>query len=285
MAKKVTLKRRSGSSWETMYPETTVDQVIGIGQLGAEFLSTTFDKTKNSVIKLTTAGTFGTIPLEDLPREIGASPSNHTHTLSDLTNWQSTMNQYADLDSNDKVPGSQLPSWVIGGLKLHDVLTKNQTLNETTFMTLFGIPSGTALSDLEFHAGKYLVVEPSGGALSVKVTVAGNAVVYGEEARGQIIDGGEIDLESGDWLVFRSYEDGKYYFDIVNNTYERASSEFYGTVKLSTAVSRASLTGGLNVITEGNLKNILKKIHYSDSSIPSNDIEDGDIWFHVMGNV
>ena len=45
MAKKVTLKRRSGSSWETMYPETTVDQVIGIGQLGAEFLSTTFDKT------------------------------------------------------------------------------------------------------------------------------------------------------------------------------------------------------------------------------------------------
>lgn len=284
MAKKITIKRRVAGEWKEVYPETIVSQIQGISNTAEEFLNTEFGNVGESLIKLNADGSFTTVAKASVADLIDAAKKGHTHKLSDLqiADLQTFMNKYADLEDG-VVPGSQLPSWVVGGLKIKGTISSNTKLDNIFRQNNFEIPN-TDESETEFYNGLYFIIEPSGGAPDITLTVSGDNILYGEEEAGVIQDGSTIKLEAGDWLVFRELKGGKYYFDVVNNTYQRAQANIYGTVRLSQATNRSNLQSEDNkVITEGVLKNVLRKIHYADNDNPG-DVQDGDILFHVLGD-
>lgn len=281
MAKPVTIKRRiSSTEWETIYPKTTIGQVEGISTIAGNLLNYSTAVSTPSIIKVNSDNTVSMLSLDDLRVAIEASHKDHTHTLDHLDDWETTMANYADLEGG-VVKGSQLPSWVVGGLKVKGALPGNITLDDDFRKSAsgFDIAAGLTNEQVKFHSGKYFIIEPSSGN-EIIVTVTGDNKIVGEEGSGVIESGGTITLEAGDWIVFRGKEGSKFVYDIVNNTYQRATTNFYGTAKITTATNRAGLSGqSYNVIDEKALKSILKTIHYTDDLGSLVDVQIGDIVF------
>jgi hypothetical protein len=150
-------------------------------------------------------------------------------------------NGFATLDADIKIPVSQLPASIIGGMRFKGALA---------------LSAGKTIDDV-FNVinevGEYLVVT-STGVLTDGITYTGVIQAPGDEGDFDISDG--ITLEAGDWIVLTEDSNSgsqEYGFAIINNTYQDATSGVKGIVQLSNYADGegwAELTSGVNVVTE-----------------------------------
>lgn len=150
-------------------------------------------------------------------------------------------NGIATLGSDGKIPTSQLPSAVTGGMRFAGTLNLSTSKSIDTVIL-------TANEE-----GEYLIVTNTG------------QVTQGSTATGTIASPGDegltdfpITLEAGDWLVVTEVSGSNYTFAVINNTYRDATSGVNGIVTLSDGNS-GIITGlaGNTVITEGVLSGLL----------------------------
>lgn len=164
-------------------------------------------------------------------------------------------NGIATLDSNSKIPFSQLPSSVTGGMKFVG--------------SVAGGPPAIDLSALGFTPsaetiGNYVIVNTSGtltthtedGLVPNKIFHIANAY---ESDEGNLT--ASITVEAGDWIVQTGYTINAGVsitttYAVVNNTYNDATTGVKGIVSLSDHTSTASMLGS-PVITEGVLAAVL----------------------------
>lgn len=285
MSKVVIKRRTSNDTWEAIFPQTTIDQIQGITTIAQNLLTFSEDINKNSVFVVNSSNQISAMNLDAFATAINAAQIGHHHTPDEITDLQTeVLDNYADLKGGVIDP-EYLPSWVIGGLKLMGTISDSSIeLNEGFRKTKFEMEDVS--TDPIFHSGKYFIIEPESGLLSVTIKVRDDNVIYGEEGEGIKEAGSNVVLEPGDWLVFRGKnEENKYVFDVINNTYQRASHSYFGTVQLSNATTRQGLgSSSTKVIGEAVLKRILKSIHYTDDieTLNEEDIRPGDIVFEVI---
>lgn len=154
-----------------------------------------------------------------------------------------TANGFATLDANIKIPVSQLPASIIGGMRFKGTLA---------------LSAGGTIDDV-FNVinevGEYLVVT-STGELTNGTTYTGVIQAPGDEGDFTF----PIELEAGDWIVLTDDSNSgaqEYGFAIINNTYQDATSGVKGIVQLSDYADGDgwnALTSGVNVVTETILK-------------------------------
>ena len=244
---KITLKRVidiNGTTAE-LYPTTTLDQIIseGTGAEGAD---------------------------ESLSSYLG-------NTFIPLSQKGAT-NGVATLESG-KVPFSQLPSSVTGGMKFVgtiDASAGDTEANAVELSVLFDelTYANFATTDAELE-GSYRVVTDAGFVKNTEGTM--NVSAYyefrvGQEGASALDDpigeegdnSSPIHLEKGDWIVFTARivptEGVRYYtFSIINNTYQNADTSVKGVVQLSDAADTSELSGD-EVITESVLDGLIGSI-------------------------
>lgn len=263
----VRLKTRQGMSWTDVFPETTLTQITDLGNLAKSLLEKTFSDVAEDSILVVRNNSVDSIPLNEFVDEVGGAHFEHEHVSNDITDLASKLANYADLDGG-VIISTQLPSWVIGGLKFRNTITGSTLALSDDYRKdtmLIDTENVGTINEGKFYSGYYFVVDN----VSLTITVSGKNKIIGEEGTSPITSG-TIVLEKGDWLVFRGIEgvspSQKYVFDIVNNTYQESTTTAYGTVRLSDATSRGGLSeAGSNsnkVINEATAKKILKEIYY-----------------------
>lgn len=274
------MKRRNGGVWDELFPYTTVDQITDATAIGKNLLKNITTPGANSLIQLTSGSNVVTVKqLSTFISENNLSPAVHTHAVSDITSLVSTLAAKASLGVDGKILASQLPSWLLGGTKM--VLTRNTNLDlgDSTKFNAFLTSMGISGTGNEFK-GRYMLC-----TADITVTIFTSSAPYTinfEEGA----SGTTLLLEDRDWLVYRGYEGGKYVFDVVNNTYQKATTGQYGVVKLSSSIARSTLissgVGEDNAVTEKTLKSIMRVIHRVDNDTALNaltDVQEGDIAF------
>lgn len=154
-----------------------------------------------------------------------------------------TASGFATLDANVKIPVSQLPASIIGGMNFEGTID----------LSGIGGANGDdlAAAGLEIP-GDYLIVTDTGiinNDGSPLVTLAVQAP--GDEGDSNISDG--VTLEAGDWIVLVAIDGSTWTVAIINNTYQDATSGVKGIVQLSGYADGdgwSALTSGTNVVTE-----------------------------------
>jgi hypothetical protein len=237
----ITLKRYNGTDYDKILPTTHLGQLYTDNTLAtslADFLTNTYINVD----------------------KIGAA------------------NGLATLDTNQKITASQLPDYVVGGMRFFGVIWDAAPFNN--------LNTNPALSDMStVKPGSYFVV--TGNSMQLLFTPATYEPISEEEtADGHIVinpgDEGDttspITLEQGDWLVYLGYdneylagdetyrltipsgvEDLNYRFShkwaIINNTYQNATTTEHGIVQLSGETDTTGITN--KVITEAVLGNLI----------------------------
>ena len=271
---KITLKRvidGSGNVAE-LYPTTTLDQIIseGTGAAGA-------DESLSSFL---------------------------TSTYIPLTQ-KAVADGVATLNGDGKVPFTQLPSSVTGGMKFVgtiDASAGNTEANAVELSALFDeLTYANFATDAPELVGSYRVVTDAGWIKNSDGTQ--NTTAYfefrvGAEGASNPDDpiGEEGDntspiyLEKGDWIVFtarRSPTSGVnyYVFSIINNTYSDATSTVKGVVLLSDAANTSELSGN-QVVTEGTLSGLIGAIGDANKLAPAAHNHDGIYYTETeIGNI
>lgn len=273
MAQNALLKVRSGG-WIQIHPETNLGQIIGKSTLGGN-LVTLANPGADGLVVATTTGGATVMPFNTVISTIGASPYTHPHDQLDITGLVADMAAKADL-SGGKIISSQIPDWMIGGLKFvdsYDLIDTPVTVN-LSFRTTYGM---TATSSLDkTNVGKYII-------FTVNCTVsfdANHIPLTGDEGDTT----GSIDVEAGDWIIFRGYDGTNYQFDIINNTYRNADEGIPGIVALSdgSATTRAGLHSShssLKMVDEYSLSKVLRTVYYEDAEGDCVSPQNGDILF------
>jgi hypothetical protein len=204
--------------------------------------------------------------------QVRVSTGDATTLTSHLTSTYIPLSQkganngVATLSNTGKVPESQLPSSVFGGMRLIDTISSN-----TTAEALMDLAQTYVASNGGVLEGSYFII---GGNSSVPVVITGgadsnNGVTHtfdaeqtntvGEE-NDDDLDGGNVALEPGDWIVMggqwtlntTTYQR----WGVVNNTYQDANVGVAGIVELSNATSVTGMSGN-DVITEGVLAGLV----------------------------
>lgn len=158
-------------------------------------------------------------------------------------------NGLATLDSLGKVPITQIPASITGGMNFEGTID----------LSAVGGKNGDDLGSAGLETiGDYLIVSATGfinNDGSPLITLAVQAP--GDEGDSTITNG--IELEAGDWIVLVDKVGQTYTIAIINNTYQNASASARGIVQLSDYADGGglqSLDGG-GVITEQNLALVL----------------------------
>lgn len=293
-------KRTDGGAWDTLYPQTTVDQIKlnTSGDPLSSFSSNILQVSNATVtgvgapsfVKVATNGALSFRTGTELRQDIGASSVGHTHTQAQITGLNTALAAKADLNLDGVIPVSQIPDYLFSGLKF-----AGPALLSTTTDTLEELLSAI---DINLSLGASPTSKQRQGAYFVAATTYTNGVpnytlTFGSTHRVIIGDEGDvvspIEIEPGDWIVYIGYGDqlnvgtDKHEWAIVNNTYKSAgTSADLGIVGLSagTATVRASLnsTGPspLRVMDEKAVRTVMKDIFYGGT--PSNPAV-GDLWF------
>lgn len=251
-------QRKTDTTIEILYPTTHIDLVQGVGTVGKQLLTTSYENATDAVF-LVNNNILRTVTVQQLPEQLGVAPATHNHNTSQIKDGSLTLANIlakkVPLDDGNKIENKYLPAWVFGGMRYKGNISGVVNLNNTWLTT-----NGITASDITAQ-GYYFIATNT-----VTLTIEGNPITihYGDD--GVATTGNQI-LETGDWLVFRKYENSKYVFDIVNNTYATATKDNYGTVKLanSSISSRAGLNStGSNAVTEGVLKKVLRETILTD---------------------
>jgi hypothetical protein len=177
----------------------------------------------------------------------------HLHPISEVTGLQTALDSkiplsqkgsaggVATLDGNSKLPESQLPSFLFGGMRLIGTIGSNRTAQSLYDDAQFHISTnGGSLTGCYFlvSGGPNTSVVVTGGddtANGVQHTFSFGPVNQVGEEDDNLFDDG-VTLESGDWIVIgRTWEYMSTTFQqwaVVNNTYGKATSTESGIVKL-----------------------------------------------------
>jgi len=279
--KDVKIKIRTASNtWEQLYPETIVDQIVDASTAG-KALFKIVTPAADSYLRVTTAGAVQAVAQTNLRTTIGAAAAVHDHKISDINIPETGTNNYtgdtliqalddkADL-VNGVVPVGQLPDFVLGGLQFTDQLSGAVTLN-AAFRTTHGINTEASTR------GKYFIA------------IADTTLTFGSDT--QILAPGDegdnispVTIEAGDWLVFTYFEANVYVYSIVNSTYGFATTDFAGIVTLSgfSGATRSELSNSTTnrherIVDERVLRSAMKDIIYATSE-PANAVV-GDLLF------
>lgn len=289
----VRIKRRGSSSWDSLFPETTVDQIKNnSGSALSDFTTNILEASNpsaDSFIKVTSgndANNPGAITFRTASQtrsDIGAAEATHSHGQSEITNLATTLSGKADLDSNDKILSSQIPDYLFSGLKFAGTTaggTDENGLDELLQDIDDAFNLGSSPSSAQRQGGYFIV--------TTQFTIAG--------ATGHRIlmyDDGTTDdatVEAGDWIVYIGYGDENgansdaHEWAIINNTYRTATSGALGVVKLSDAASttRSALSNTENaqlVMDEKAVRTVMKHIFYESSEGNSTGALQGDLLF------
>jgi hypothetical protein len=184
---------------------------------------------------------------------------------------KTTPDQVIGLLTDGKISQSYLPSYIIGGLKF---IGTQSLATSTGLSAIFGsgtttnlVQATTADQALQ-HRGSYVIVT-TGGELTSSSPTPGSSAGFQFNAPGdEGDDATPITLEAGDWIVFRQQTASGsplsvvYYFDIINNTYQDATTTGKGIVTLSSQGTYANLTGN-NVVTDGRLKTLVDNANFA----------------------
>lgn len=284
----VRMKRRTGSSsWDDLFPETTVDQIKlnTSGDALSSFVSNLLEKTNpsaTSFIKVLANGTVDFRNTNQIIGDIGAAPSVHEHTQAQITDLTSDLSDKADLDTNGKVDTSHIPDYLFSGLKFAGTTagaSDEDSLGELLSIADTALGSSTNLE----REGAYFVVTTG---FTLTHNASNHRLLSGDEGDTDT----SVDLEAGDWIVYVGYGDensagsDRHEWAIINNTYRNAGTSSAGIVALAagTTTTRAGLsntTSPLKAMDEKAVRTVMKDIFYtSSSSAPSNPLE-GDLWF------
>lgn len=242
--KEVTLKRVINTSGDTdeLFPSTTMDQVR---------VSTSDTTTLSSHLTSTY------IPLSQKGAASGV----------------------ATLGTDSKVPVSQLPASIIGGLKFQgSVAAADVNTDDEIALLIKGVVDSYGLTAA---VGSYWISNgiTNWGAPGGYVTPSTGGdydYAWSEQIPGEEGTGGDssFTVESGDWVVIQSItqngtsNDYDVVFGIVNNTYRDATASAKGIVQLTAATDTSSLSGN-DAITEGAL-NSMKVADGSDLASNTN---------------
>lgn len=256
----VTLRRYNGTTWDQLFPKTTVDQINDVSTVGSALIQKA-NPTANSFLRVNTNATVDYLTAAQLKTAIDAADAVHTHTIANITDLD--LSTKADLSSG-KIVSSQIPDFLFSGMRFIDTATTGDTLT-----TLLAEINGS--SDAEKKGGYFVVTADFSLA---KGTNTALSIAYGD-------DGDEttapITVEKGDWIVYA----GNSEFAIVNNTYRVATTASKGIVALSAGSNTlrsqlASSSNGLKVMDEKAVKTVMKDIFYQ-ASAPTGTT--GDLWF------
>lgn len=259
----VTLRRFNGTTWDILYPKTTIDQITDLSTAGANLLNKA-NPTVNSFIRINDDGSVDYRTAAQLKTDIDAADAVHQHTIADINQDAVTLAQELALRADlvgGKIDSSQIPDFLFGGLRFIDALSGAQTLS-----TIYSNINGD--TDAE-KVGGYFVASGD-----ITVTLGTHTIAYGD-------DGDETAantvVEKGDWLVYAGSQE----WAVVNNTYRLATTSSRGIVSLSagsnTLRSQLSNTSnGTQVMDEKAVKTVMKDIFYQ-ASTPTGAT--GDLWF------
>jgi hypothetical protein len=189
------------------------------------------------------------------------------------TSTVGAVNGVASLDSQSKIPLSQVPSSIIGGMKFDGAIDITDNVTNTLSKIAEEV-SYNSVADI----GNYQIVS-YGGTIEEGAEVNNYIGKWEFGVLEEDIDPTTtLTLEAGDWLVVTNVQpntptSGKFTvtFAVINNTYQDATTSLKGVTRLSDATTYSSLTGN-DVVTEGVLKTTVDNAGFSSGT-------------HIHGNI
>lgn len=259
----VTLRRFNGTSWDQLFPKTTVDQITDLSTVGTSLLNKA-NPTENSFIRINQNGSVDYLNATALKTAIDAADAVHQHIIGDVTGLQDALNGKANL-SGGKIVSSEIPEFLFSGMRFINTAASGDTMT-----TLLAEINGSL--DKEKKGGYFVVTEDF---TLVSGTNTALTVAYADDGNES---GASVLVEKGDWIVYAGDDD----FAIVNNTYRVATTSSNGIVRLSAGTStlRSQLSGtsdGTKVMDEKAVKTVIKDLFYQSSTPASG--QTGDLWF------
>jgi len=283
----VRIKRRGASNWDSLFPETTVDQLKAdtSGTALSTFTTNILGASNPSAVSFIKVGTNGSITFReaaDLRSDIGAAPTSHDHTQAQVTNLVSDLADKADLTTGGLIQASQVPDYLFSGMKFAGTTaggSSEDTLEE--LLTLANTALGSTTN--QQREGAYFVVT-TGFTLTHANTA--HRLLVGDEGDADA----SVVLEAGDWIVYIGYGDqnsagsDRHEWAIINNTYRNAEVNVSGVVALSggTTTTRAGLSStssGLKAMDEKAVRTVMKHIFYESSESNASTALAGDLLF------
>jgi hypothetical protein len=279
---KVKIKRKlSGAGWDTLFPQTTVDQIKlnTNGDALSAFSTKILEKANPSAVSFVKVQTNGDVDYRNATQligDLGAAPAVHNHTQIQVVNLVDDLADKADLDGG-KVLSSQIPDYLFSGLKFAGTAGGASPTTLAALITAANTALG-ASTDLQ-REGAYFVASSDFelGAGSGTHTIIGG----GDEGDATL----PITLEKGDWIVYLGYNGSAHEWSIVNNTYRNAEiGNVTGVVALSpgTVETRAALSqtsSGLLAMDEFAVRKVMKDIFYTSDESALSGVETGDLAF------
>lgn len=309
--KKITLKKRVGSTYDVLYPETKKENLLksdgsALSTFGASVLETNVAVLEPGFgVSLTTTGD----PLTDehlYPATAAEArsyfeiaKSDHTHTISQVTNLQTTLDGKVPLVTG-KIPEQYFPAVNAESMTFKGAAS-GATLpeNAVTLSTAFGwnLQSAFLPSLLDENdnpkpnlLGDYVIVSGAAGYFTnnAPVTVTGKTYnIIFRLLNTAFPNFEEVDdaqptnanlavlLEPGDRIVFTdmvvSPLDSDTYnllFDVINVNYSYGNVTYKGSAALSNAVSRTEMSGvsnAANVVDEKVMRDAYKDVVYEEA--------------------
>lgn len=263
--------KTSGGTWDQLFPETTLAQIIDATAIGRGILSESTPGV-DSFMHITSLGDISWRSHATVLSDIGAAADGHPHTVDDITGLPTALAAKADL-SGGKIVDSQIPSFVIGGLKFVDTIAVSTLTFDVAYI------NGKGILGNAFSKGKYFIVTANECILSFN----NSTIVFdspGDE--GDTIS--PITFEIGDWIVFKEFIDPVYHFAVINNTYMKADTANYGVGRLTpnNPTYRGGLSDSLTAATlvdEKTLRDVIRDIWYKDTVDEASAALTGDLLF------
>jgi hypothetical protein len=189
----------------------------------------------------------------------------------------------ATLNSSGKLVTTQIPDYLVGGLKLvgtftrlgaatnplglADFITGSYATNDYTVSTQLDTFTGLAYGNDDYdgvgqnYIGSYWIATENltlqdAGTLD---EASWNTAVFDD---GVVPNAGTslqpLSVEAGDWLVITGWDNVNkvFKFSVINNTYSNATTETFGVSRLSDATDTSALSGN-DVVTEGVLNSLI----------------------------
>jgi len=284
----VRIKRlNSGSTWDQLFPETTVDQ-IKLNQAGdplsafSQNILEAANPTATSFVKVATNGDVTFRTSAQLIGDIGAAPATHNHIQSQVVNLITDLGNKADLEASGvnagKIPAAQIPDYLFSGMKFANTAgdsTANDSLEELFADIDDAFGSSTNLQ----REGAYFIASQN-----FQLTFGTGHALLAPGDEGETASG--LWIEAGDWITYIGYNGttSKHEWAIVNNTYRNAEIGVTGVVQLSeaTATTRAALnniSSGLRVMDEAAVRKVMKDIFYTTDETGISGAATGDLAF------
>ncbi|NDG52041.1 MAG: hypothetical protein EBY39_03295 [Flavobacteriia bacterium] len=285
----VRIKRKNSSSWDSLFPETTVDQIkTNSGSALSGFASNILEASSpgsTSFVKVaatTGAITFRT-PSQTLS-DLGAAAASHDHPQSEITDLDDALADKADLVGTTIDP-DQIPDYLFSGLTFAGT-TAGTTAADALDELLDDIDDAFGLGESPSSAerqGGYFVVTSE---FTLTVPTGHRVLVYDDGTTS------DLTLEAGDWIVYVGYGDANsagsnaHEWAIINNTYKNATTSAVGVVKLSSGsiTTRAGLSNATSnrhekVMDEKAVRAVMKHIFYEANESSASTAQQGDLLF------